>query len=146
MATAPRINVMSGLLGNAESPRRPNEPNIRNESWRSKWYPNKTINEMKAIQQTRQGNAMARGAFLFIRMQPQTKSIILDVLKRNPLLIGEVVRGYMGGYSSADIRAVVRYLALNRDAILADPRLQGGRSRKAKKMRRRNHKTRRQAK
>ncbi len=144
MATAPRINVMSGLLGNAESPRRPNEPNIRNESWRSKWYPNKTINEMKAIQTAKQGNAMARGAFLFIRMRPDIRRILIDILENNPLILQQAVTSYMPGQTTADIRAVIRYLALNRDAILANSRLQGGRSRK--NLRRRNKKTRRQAK
>ncbi len=148
MATAPRINVFHGLSGNVENARR-NEPNIKNSAWRNKWYPNKSINEMKAIQQTRQGDPEAYGAHIFIKLNPSARAELINKLKTNSfatqheliITLNRIMA--QAGRSKQETQYVLYYLRKNKAAILSDPRLQGGRSRKAKKLRNRNRKTRR---
>ena len=135
MATAPRINVMYGLSGNIENVRR-NEPNIKNAAWRNKWYPNRSINDMKAMQRAKREDPLAIGAYQFIKLQPQQRQTLIAALRNDPQLLPATVQHIMARRNRTNQRAVTRYLAMQRNAILADPRLQGGRTKKLRHKRR----------
>lgn len=131
---------MYGLSGNIENARR-NEPNIRNSSWRNKWYPSRSINEMKAIQQAKREHPIASGAYQFIKLQPAVRKTLINTLRNDPQRLPTIVSHVMSRHSPANRQGVTRYLALQRNAILADPRLQGGK--RTKKLRRQRRLTRR---
>lgn len=136
---------MYGLSGNIENARR-NEPNIKNSVWRNKWYPNRSINEVKAIQRAKQEDPIARGALQFIKLPVQLRKTLIAALRNDPQLLPATVDYIMPRHNRTNQRAVTRYLALQRNTILADPRLQGGSacaSRRTKKLRQRRRLTRR---
>ena len=145
MATAPRINVLSGLSGNVESGHK-NQTNIKNQIWRNKWYPNMSINEMKKRQAAKSSNKEAYGAQLFIKLRPTFRRDLIDMLRENPLLLKMGLPSLLPQLSRSEQNAILLYLANNRADILADPRLQGGAnaySGRTKKLRHSRRKTRR---
>jgi hypothetical protein len=148
MASAPRIDNFSdhGPTGNIESRRYRGESNIKNEIWRNKWYPNKTVSNMKNIQAKKSSNKEAYGAQLFIKLRPTFRRDLIDMLRANPLLLKMGLPSLLPQLSRSEQNAIILYLANNRAAILADPRLQGGAvkaySGRTKKLRHKRRKTR----
>ena len=132
MATAPRINNFSGYTttGNIESRRHRGEPNIRNEIWRDKWHPNMTLNQMRNLQSRKRNNSEAYGAQLFIHLQSGVRKELINLLENNPVILRFNIALLLPHKTRSERANILQYLFNNKEAILADPRLQGGKRRR----------------